>query len=421
MEKTSAMAGKIRKQMSSFSMKITGGLSKPKRKFIHQMIYGIQASKDVKLSNISRALGEEIPLIKTENRLSRQINDRDLTLTITERLIEEGRDWIKYDTVLAIDISDISKEYSKKQENLARVRDGSEGEIKNGYWIIGVIGAEVNGEKVIPLYGELYSQLSEDFVSENRIILNAIDSVREKIGDKGIFTIDRGGDRKVLLKALLGKRSKFLIRLTGKRDLRNKDKKSRSEVIAKKCTCRHKVRVKVKKEGEMLKEKVLHIGWRKVKLTFHEDPLAMVVVKGFGKKPLMLLTNLGVKNEEECVRILEIYLTRWRCEESWRFIKQGYNLEDVRLLRYTGLRNIIPLVMAVFFFVSVVLGTAMRLRILLKKVYEKAKRFFEIPPFKQYAICDGIQNILWGRKFSEAKPQIAENPQLILPLELISS
>jgi len=36
------------------------------------MLYGIQASKDVKLSNISRTLKEEQSLIKTEDRLSKR-------------------------------------------------------------------------------------------------------------------------------------------------------------------------------------------------------------------------------------------------------------------------------------------------------------------------------------------------------------
>jgi len=87
----------------------------PKRKFIHQMIYGIQASKDVKLSSIARTLDEDIPLIKTETRLSRQINSRDLISTIGKHLIEEGKPFIKEDTVLALDLSDISKKYSEKQ------------------------------------------------------------------------------------------------------------------------------------------------------------------------------------------------------------------------------------------------------------------------------------------------------------------
>jgi len=112
---------------------------------------------------------------------------------------------------------------------------------------------------------------------------------------------------------------------------------------------------------------------------------------------MMLLTNLDV-SKIGLDRILEIYLTRWKCEESYRFIKQGYNLEDIRLLNYVGLRNMMVIVQAVFYFVSVELGSKLKLNILLKKVYEKAKRFFEIPDFKQYAMADGIYRILFHYK-----------------------
>jgi len=157
-----------------------------------------------------------------------------------------------------------------------------------------------------------------------------------------------------------------------------------------------------------------------VKLPFSDTHLTLVVVKGYGKNPLMLLTNVE-EAEDDPLSILEIYLTRWKCEESFRFIKQSYNLEDVRVQSYIALRNVVSFVMAVFFFVSVVLAAGMRLRILLKKVYEKAKRLFEIPPFKQYAICDGIYNLLWGGKFSSSKePPANQTPQLTLPFEISS-
>ena len=49
-------------------------------------------------------------------------------------------------------------------EYLALVRDGSTGETRsNGYWLIDVLGADVEGEDLIPLYGELYSQEAKDF------------------------------------------------------------------------------------------------------------------------------------------------------------------------------------------------------------------------------------------------------------------
>jgi hypothetical protein len=41
------------------------------------MIYGMQVAKDIKLSNITRALHELIPLIKTEDRLSRNLDDEE--------------------------------------------------------------------------------------------------------------------------------------------------------------------------------------------------------------------------------------------------------------------------------------------------------------------------------------------------------
>ena len=96
------------------------------------MIYGIQASRDVKLTSIARTIDEDIPLIQTVTRLSGQIKSKDLTFKIGERLIEEAKPFIQKDTVLALDLSDISKEYCEKQEGLAPVRDGSTGEIKDG-------------------------------------------------------------------------------------------------------------------------------------------------------------------------------------------------------------------------------------------------------------------------------------------------
>jgi len=44
----------------------------------------------------------------------------------------------------------------------------------------------------------------------------------------------------------------------------------------------------------------------------------LVVVKGFGRELMLLLTNVDKKPRE----ILEIYLTRWKCEETFRFLKQ---------------------------------------------------------------------------------------------------
>jgi len=82
-----------------------------------------------------------------------------------------------------------------------------------GYWTLEVIGAQVEGEELVPLDGELYSQNAEHFLSENRQILKAIDAVLLQIGNQGIWAIDRGGDRGRLLDGLLARRLRFVIRI----------------------------------------------------------------------------------------------------------------------------------------------------------------------------------------------------------------
>lgn len=86
MTESSGTVAVVKGQLAKFSGIIAKGLSRPKRKLIKEMLYGIQASKDIKLSSISRSLHEPIALIKTENRLSHNPDDRDFTETINHEI-----------------------------------------------------------------------------------------------------------------------------------------------------------------------------------------------------------------------------------------------------------------------------------------------------------------------------------------------
>jgi len=48
------LGSRLKAQLSKFSLAVSEGLSRPQRKFVHQMLYGIQATQDVKLSSIRR-------------------------------------------------------------------------------------------------------------------------------------------------------------------------------------------------------------------------------------------------------------------------------------------------------------------------------------------------------------------------------
>ncbi len=411
----SKIRSRLKAQLTKFSSELCEHLTKPLAGFVSEMLFGIQSSQDVKLSNISRSLQEKIALIRTEKRLSRNLKSADLEKELTPQLVRMGSSRIQPNTVLALDLSDIRKEYAQKMENLATVRDGSTGELHLGYWLCDVTGAEVNGNQIVPLYQRIFSVEAEDFTSENAEILAAVDLVREHTQGRGIWTIDRGGDRKKLLEPLLDRGDRFVIRSTGKRSVIDRHKLQGSVAeVAGRCRLRHQARIIKIQDG---KEKVydLRYGAEPIRLPGRDEQLWLVVIDGFGEAPLMLLTDLpiGAKDSQSLWWIVQIYLTRWKIEETFRFIKQSYNLEDIRVLKYQRLKNLLILVTAVAYFAATFLGQQMKLRILCEKLLIISQRFFGIPPFRFYALADGIRRILSQGTFSPP-----EMPPASLQLEL---
>ena len=55
----------------------------------------------------------------------------------------------------------------------------------------------------------------------------------------------------------------------------------------------------------------------------------------------MFLTNRRVtRSRKRLCAVVESYLGRWQVEETIRFIKQSYRLENIRVLKYESLRNL---------------------------------------------------------------------------------
>jgi hypothetical protein len=88
-----------------------------------------------------------------------------------------------------------------------------------------------------------------------------------------------------------------------------------------------------------------------------------------------------------------MYFTRWKVEDTIRFIKQSYDSEDVRVLTYKRLKNMATLTLAASYFAAVWLGTRTKLKILAMHAMKAAKRIFGIPDFRYYALADGISVI----------------------------
>ena len=410
----SQIAAKMEAQIEQFSGILSRGLSKVLRRLVLEAILGIHTRGSVKLTEIGRSLKEPIPLTKTQNRICRQLGKDNIKEVVGDNILEEGSNRIRKDSLLIMDISDITKKYAEKMEHLARIRDGSSGEITNGYWTMNVVGAELDKGKITPLHTHLYSQKSPEFVSENTEIINAVDRVIKHTGERGIWTIDRGGDRRRgIIAPLMRRGQRFIIRMVGSRDLIYKGRKVNAFELA--ASCKMIFAERIMREDKK-REKSYHIefGFRRVKLPgFKKENLNMVVVNGFGKKPMMLLTNIEfTKSRKSLLSIVLSYIRRWQIEETIRFCKQSCNLEDVRLLTYRRLQNMMVLVWGAMYFSTVWLGDRIKLSILAHYALKSAKRLFGIPDFRYYAIADGIKEILAGyskrtRLPARASPQMS--------------
>jgi hypothetical protein len=413
-------AHKLREQMVRFSGELSAGLPKVVRRFVAEMIFGIQARGSVRLTEVGRALGEKISLKKTEERLSRQLGREHLGDEIQHRLIDYAAGRIDDDTLLVLDLSDVTKKYARKMEHLARVRDGSEKELSNGYWWLSIVGANTKGTKVVPLYGRLYSHREPDHRSDNDEIRAGIREVSKGLERRGIWVMDRGGDRDYLYNYLLANRLRFMIRLRGDRGLRTLRGVESALDLARTCPLLFTETMVKEEAGE---ERLLHLscGMRKVRLPDRQEDLTLVVVKGFGAEPLMILTNLAVRRSRLSIwHVVRSYMTRWRIEDVIRFVKQSYQLEDVRCLTYHRLQALMVLATAAAYFAAVYLGLGMKLRILAGHVLKASKRLFGIPDFRLYALADGIRQFLFSQTrglkgFLELQSSLPLQPKLFGP------
>jgi hypothetical protein len=176
------------------------------------------------------------------------------------------------------------------------------------------MGVLLSGWKKSIFYGIMASQ--SVMLSENEEILAAIDQVGEAVQNRGIWIIDRGADRDAIFEPLLNKRRDFIIRMVGTRDLINQGKVARSLWLAYACRLPYqKSIVKIIDGKEVVYD--LSFGHVKVRLPDMDTPLNMVVARGTGSKPMMLLTTLDIGNRQEDV---------WLCT----IINPGYHFQENR-------------------------------------------------------------------------------------------
>jgi hypothetical protein len=428
MSKNTQFGHRIKKQIYRYINRKFPGLKKPDLKLVFDMVFGISKSGDSKISNIARALDESCDLRHTVKRLYTNLNAKDYSEMLEVTTVAEYPNNFTEDTTIALDFSDISKPYAEKMDNLTTVRDGDKGTFGLGYNQIVVTATQRGDGNPTVLANRLFSKVETPDKKSTDVALELLKQVRAVHGDNGVYTQDRYFDNKRFFSFFHTNHLQFVTRAKDNRKLLAVDStgkiipEKRSILdLAKNCKTSCKVTQEYWENGQWKPKKVLRIGSRRVFLPCINAVVTLVVVKGFGKIPMMLLTNIPIqlKNDYDLERIFRIYRARWQCEEWIRFVKTAYNLEDIRCLNWISIKNVVAFVLFVnnmltkrFGYSAQTAKTREQLLILGKPIYpEKAKMTL-------YMLAEGFREVLRSIAafYKSLVNEIESDIQLELPL-----
>lgn len=115
----------LKRKILNFANKISRKLTKPNRKFIADMTYGILASQSCLLTDIADHLHESSKKVNVVERLSRHLEKGTSPLAAAAYL-QQVKKLAPSNPVIHIDDSDVTKPDGYKFEALGIVRDGSQ-------------------------------------------------------------------------------------------------------------------------------------------------------------------------------------------------------------------------------------------------------------------------------------------------------
>ena len=403
-----------KREILTYADKLSAGLSRPDKKFVSDMVYGMFASGSVLLSDISDVLKEDINKGNTVDRLSKHLKKglpKGTHINYAKAIWND----IPKNPVILLDDSEVVKPSGKKFENLGRVRDGSskDGAWEKGYFITEAVALSKE-KQPISLYSNVYSQYEKNFKSTNTYTYAAIDDVIKQVRGKATFVCDRGYDANEIFNRFYEKEQYFIIRLTEKRKLFFKGKWYKATALMKARKGKIKTTLKFRSG-----EQECYVSFINVQITASKRPLRLVCVYGLGETPMMLATNKPIPGKDDVVKICRTYLSRWRIEEYFRFKKQYFGFENFRVRSLKAINTLNSLLTFSISFLNRIMGKKTNHR-LKAAVYEKANSVRKNVLFHYYRIAKGIAAILslarTGIKdWFKPRPRV-KSPQLFFKL-----
>ncbi len=380
----------LKREILSFSNKISRKLSKPNRKFTADITYGMLASNNCLLTDVVDQLHENSKKVNSVERLARHLN-KGISKDALSSYLHTIRKWIPDQPVIHIDDSDIIKPDGYKFEALGLVRDGSKSSVTRNVYEKGYHVTEAcvltKSNHPVSIYSKIHSSKEKNFTSVNNITFDAMERGKAMFG-KATFVMDRGYDDNKMFLKLDELKQDYVIRLTTKRKLLFHNKWVAATELRNRR--KGKITTPVFYKGKNREAYLSHV---KVQITASRKDIYLVLVYGITEHPMMLATNKELKSRDDVIRIARFYFSRWRIEEYFRSKKQVFQFENFRVRRLKAINALnfyITLCMAFLALISMKSES----NTLKASIIRTAAPIKEKVQFCYYRLAKGISDIL---------------------------
>jgi hypothetical protein len=306
----------IHDTIQNTSRSIFKGFTRPQKKALTEIIRGLFVAGEPILRRLAQNPAKSSK--RQGDKYSFHLGNINLPDAVDAMALRRAKGEVKKNTIIAYDLTDISKEAAEKMERLSWTHDGSANTVCPGYTLHGV---GVNGLL-------LKLRVHEgDIHTVNQTRKEIVKTLSLSFGGKGIWVFDRGNDGKQWFT-----------------DLRHE---LDTQFI---CRLREKRLIVLKETGAMMKLKELSEGMYEIYLMNKNNTgvdiryTYMLVIRKHlaDKPPIRLLCHLC--DAYTAKEIVEMYLQRWGVENLFKRAKHKFFLEKIRVLNYQKFVNLVSLI-----------------------------------------------------------------------------
>ncbi|MEO0257368.1 MAG: transposase [candidate division WOR-3 bacterium] len=244
---------------------------------------------------------------------------------------------INEEVIVCLDTSSIEKPHSTMMENIAKViRSDKKGTV-NGFTLIS--GIAVSGKKRALVCHRVFSRETDSYISDNKEHEAEVARAREILDRQGIiWNGDRLYDSWFFIDLFLQNGDHFVIRAGKNRRVKVVGMKEEVNLLdwAMRLSPSSSSYVKVKKQNKRTK---LELSWGQFLYRGKVLNLVKAHLSCF-RNPLILITDMRVRDADEAMRVYEIYSMRWAVEDYLKFMKECLGSDSFQVRSWQSIQSL---------------------------------------------------------------------------------